>query len=137
MQRNYQLLTPTKMEINAKDLRIGNLVTLADKQRKELWENQINATNKYFEVKTIYSDGDIALELDEEIVDIDLIEVQPIPITEQLLLEFGFHKDNFVYRKNDFVISGWFTYNGNLELKYVHQLQNLYFALTNQELIKQ
>ncbi|MDV3882965.1 hypothetical protein CMU04_06490 [Elizabethkingia anophelis] len=64
----------------------------------------------------------------------------PIPLTEEWLLKFGFEIDN-----------GWFKI-GYLKLlpirdlyyraivpitkdiKYVHQLQNLYFALTGEEL---
>ena len=77
----------------------------------------------------------------------------PIQLTEEWLLKFGFeyHHDtphpNKVYRKNwsegyfdlEHIIS--FYFGGNfisVELKYVHQLQNLYFALTGEELtIKQ
>lgn len=86
---------------------------------------------------------------------IPLSEVKPIPLTEEWLLKFGFEKgtDFFLgeYRK------GYYTH-GNLEVnlddqfsptivdpeynvhdignrcEYVHQLQNLYFALTGEEL---
>jgi hypothetical protein len=72
--------------------------------------------------------------------------VQPIPLTEEWLIKFGFesfHKRDF--KKKGLFITTYFATPqtlvdddfGNkrvLELKYVHQLQNLYFALTNQEL---
>ena len=68
---------------------------------------------------------------------------KPIPLTEEWLLKFGFLKcDN-----GSFYISFWgrdYYYNDctltmrgvNIQSKieYVHQLQNLYFALTNEEL---
>lgn len=75
---------------------------------------------------------------------------KPIPITEQWLFKFGFVFDDIaeyfteekVYIKyyNEFGIKidieGRF-YNGiyQQKLQYVHQLQNLYFALTQKELI--
>lgn len=59
----------------------------------------------------------------------------PIPLTDEWLVKFGFKKG----------VKGWFKtldnnlkfnlymYNRSLYLS-VHQLQNLYFALTNEEL---
>lgn len=72
-----------------------------------------------------------------------------IPLTEEWLLRFGFehHHDtphpNRVFRKNrteghfelEEIIN--FFFGGacySVEVKYVHQLQDLYFALTGQEL---
>lgn len=75
------------------------------------------------------------------------------PITEEWLLSFGFEKkietthslgyakDYPVYSLSGFTYNGiqaaWW-YKGLLEKQpeYVHQLQNLYFALTGQELTK-
>ena len=71
--------------MKAENIRINNLVTLDLKQRQELWNNQIHAQKEYFAVKTIYSDGDIALELDDEIVDISEIEIKLIPLTAEFL----------------------------------------------------
>ena len=67
-------------------------------------------------------------------------EFKPIPLTEEWLLRFGFEitrnfqtKDRFQTHKQDGII--WFEYGYIVvELKHVHQLQNLYFALTGQEL---
>jgi hypothetical protein len=135
--------------IKASELRIKNLVTLNEKQRKELWYDQINAKNDYFEVKTIYSDNDISIELDDEIIDISENDVEPILITEDWLLKFGFENKN---GKNRFELEGngavllsdnvcitiYDSYNeidiSVCLIKYVHQLQNLYFALTGAEL---
>jgi len=81
-----------------------------------------------------------------------------IPLTEEWLLKFGFEKDTYastnrwiLYNHDEgevlFEISGsdsygWvriFTTTNGIEdtdthFKYVHQLQNLYFALTGEEL---
>lgn len=81
----------------------------------------------------------------------DIKEFSPIPLTEEWLVRFGFeYDDEFegnVYDSDLGVsigVSGDITYfMGNLETmwtdvlqetKYVNQLQNLYFALTGEEL---
>ncbi len=75
----------------------------------------------------------------------------PIPITEEWLLKFGFKKcsndtdfeTKYLYQINDnFILlnepRGYFYIDAcNNEVKHVHQLQNLYFALVGEELIKQ
>ena len=68
--------------------------------------------------------------------------ITPIPLTEEWLLKFGFEKDSdgyLIYMKSRIFIE--FTTRGHYEIseydteiKYVHQLQNLYFALTGNEL---
>ncbi len=75
----------------------------------------------------------------------------PIPLTEELLLKFGFKKIEdyrtaFIKRLSFGQISGllvdgqvtmWYNYNGTSivnDIKYVHQLQNLYYVLTRSEL---
>ena len=65
----------------------------------------------------------------------------PIPLTEEWLVKFGFEENStsftnsiaypcIVKLKNQ---SNCIFYN-SLQIKHVHQLQNLYFALTNEEL---
>lgn len=69
--------------------------------------------------------------------------IQPIPLTEEWLLKFGFEIYEFDHKENQYrfkerllvIRKGVFCdYGTNVELKYVHQLQNLYFALTGEEL---
>jgi hypothetical protein len=95
--------------------------------------------------------------------EIDYVAVycEPIPLTEEWLLKFGFEKGNhnwfrLYFDYDNLADSDCFTYNinskmlclesfydgekkGSIQLlslgeKHVHQLQNLYFALTNEEL---
>ena len=74
-------------------------------------------------------------------------KAEPIPLTEKWLIDFGFekHKANgFWFMKNGICISvlgvieliSWDRQAFKLknEIKHVHQLQNLYFALTGEEL---
>jgi hypothetical protein len=74
-------------------------------------------------------------------------DIQPIPLTEEWLLKFGFEDEKHIYRKGRFFIENLFgdrfTFRITInnaesahanEVKFVHQLQNLYFALTGIEL---
>jgi len=66
----------------------------------------------------------------------DLIE--PIPLTEEWLLKFGFEKSGDYFINNvihlNFKTRTTLEPDMFLDLEHVHQLQNLYFALTGEEL---
>ena len=75
------------------------------------------------------------------------IDVSPIPLTEEWLLKFGFEKPAHSWCGKIFHLSAWDNFPLNwcvamnknnavvvLKLKYVHSLQNLYFALCGEEL---
>lgn len=106
-------------------------------------ENQ-RLNNELRKVKDVALDGKIGKRF--FILNTDIIK--PIPLTEEWLLKFGFETSNridlgelkpcyvifslaLMIRHNSFFID-WI--GGNTELKYVHQLQNIYFALTGSEL---
>lgn len=69
-------------------------------------------------------------------------EINPILLTEEWLIRFGFKKCGELYIKNQIEI--WYNeptkrfyhteQNIGVNTNYVHQLQNLYFALTWEEL---
>jgi hypothetical protein len=66
---------------------------------------------------------------------------KPIPLTEERLLKFGFEKDVTEYNTCWFLnhvyiwfVDGEYINELDLPIKYVHQLQNLYFALKGEEL---
>lgn len=102
----------------------------------------------------VYYEGDILCEicLDTFIElysrEIELNQLTPIPLTEEILLKCGFSfplgTDNGNYCQLGDL--GFNLYNGKVlrfnyrfgntkaEIKHLHQLQNLYFALTGTEL---
>lgn len=110
--------------MKASELRIGNLVY----GYKTVWD--VDST---------------------DFCNIGVIETyKPIPLTEEWLLKFGFELQP---KKNDlnswyYIEKGKFSMNNArgfwshspiyledvVEIKYVHQLQNLYYALTGEEL---
>lgn len=78
--------------------------------------------------------------------------ISGIPLTEEWLLKFGLQNESYlpvyeIERNSLFAIKKWEERNqiifyvfwgdnklSNIEVKYAHQLQNLYFALTGKEL---
>lgn len=70
--------------------------------------------------------------------------LEPIPLTEEWLFKFGFisnpYQDRYEKKGYNFLIDviyikgTLYLYYKGVELKCVHQLQNLYFSLTNEEL---
>lgn len=77
--------------------------------------------------------------------------IHPIPITEEWLIKLGFkipsknESHPFGNYKNtsariiisrNYQTNGYQT-DGNIDIKYVHQLQNIYFYLTGEELVLQ
>lgn len=64
--------------------------------------------------------------------------IEPIPLTEIWLLRFGFKRFCKDWAKNGIIIHnrkrGFVLRKSVPDIKHVHQLQNLYFALTGAEL---
>jgi hypothetical protein len=117
------------MKVN--DLRIGNYVY------SEIFDMTIK-------VEGIIFGGAIQFHRKEYDYIEQVFSFEPIPLAEEWLLRLGFTLDHeqqsFCHRTfvlNDFELieemDGRYTYN-NIEIKYVHKLQNLYFALTGEEL---
>ena len=106
-----------------------------------------NYVNNCGEIITVDGIDDIDV-FNKNIGEIPLHSFQPIPITEQWLVDFGFEKtewdNNNSFRKmignNDYAIvfySNCICEIGDIivkEIDFVHQLQNLFFALTGTEL---
>jgi len=116
--------------MKAAELRIGNYVNAEHKMYGE----------KYIVVESVGFDS-INISFRRYLIE----NIEPIPLTEEWLLRFGFEElKNKFYTKGRMSyhakygwkilekwVSGWL---GVQEIKYVHQLQNLYFALSGEEL---
>ena len=113
--------------MKASELRLGN------------WVECLSSTQQVQGVK-MYGD---CSEVDLTAIHwIDDVDIKPIPLTEEWLLKFGFEtKDKVFWDVGNFRVGqdrwGGYDYVSrrvDIDLKYVHQLQNLYFALTGEEL---
>lgn len=129
--------------MKATDLRVGNLV-LHNKQIFEIYD--IISTQD----SVIIGQGDDTGGLQEVFIS----EIEPIQLTEDILLKCGFKArtiyDDFEFegikisscimrcdtkeRSSFFLNLGEENESLNIRLDYIHQLQNLYFSLTGQEL---
>lgn len=118
--------------MEAKELRIGNLVY------------QIAEWGEPIDKKLVEWSGDIWYRVGECLLYLE--DFEPIPLTEEWLVKFGFENLDF---PNEFNFGSfcvrlntkdrifrYITNDGNVRpvIKHVHQLQNLYFALTENEL---
>lgn len=121
------------------ELRIGNI---------------LDFEGMYSIIKEIDSQGvSVFINETKEDIWIDLSQSTPVPLTEEILLKCGFGKIQNIYQRhnqvlleptvnNSFIVKFWTIsisraepiYHNNLTIKYLHQLQNLYFALTGEEL---
>lgn len=117
--------------MKANELRIGNLV------------NRLGETTKITAIQTI-DVGGIGYVSTLKSGAITTSQIEPIPLTEEILLKCGFEIFPWGYvikSSNDFGIrlnlkSFVYEVSGNSAVKvnYLHQLQNLYFSLTGEEL---
>lgn len=94
----------------------------------------------------IHKNGEIYEVWEETFSDIAYdrnIKWEPIVLTEDWLIRFGFKKDilpyfgSLIFEKDGITLDHDFVLmdiDKRVEIKYVHQLQNLYFALTGEEL---
>ena len=104
--------------IQAKELRINNIVWMISKQKEYVIDRGQDIDNSE--------------------------DFNPIPLTEEWLLKFGFEETEFCFEIGSFFLTkglgcstGKFLYQAHkyrFSVKSVHQLMNLYFAITNKEL---
>ena len=118
--------------IKANELRSGNLV-----QGKSLSIPRLQIINDGVTRITAY--GIHVIESEQ------YTNYKPIPLTEEWLIKCGFKFQNILkkaYQRNLYLYKGFGIYEvkpkeffyKEIQIKYVHQLQNLYFALTGDEL---
>jgi hypothetical protein len=104
--------------MEATELRIGNLVSLNGKEFKVTLQSLYEGAN---------------------------LDFKPLKLTEEWLLNFGYSNENRPnhFQKDEYTMNthifwdcnGMFIDDKNgVYVKYVHQLQNLYFALQQKEL---
>jgi len=129
--------------MNVKELRIGNIVSVRGEPRKV---NSLSSAPRSERISTTIKGCSFAeCHFSEQ-------EITPIPLTEECLINLGFaplsESDHGVRMSvNSLDELNWSRHGPRLiyqtkgsgfsrdyEIKYVHQLQNLYFSLTGKEL---
>jgi hypothetical protein len=125
--------------INFKELRLDNYICI---------NNNLHPCR----VKEITMSSVVVESIKENYSEPTINSMNPIPLTEEWLIKFGFEKKIDCYKNINYNFNGyfasfdcdnpmWFGEDGCCEqvtikdnIKYVHQLQNLYFAVTGEEL---
>lgn len=131
--------------MEAKDLRLGNLYRYLHEESESIHTVDID----FLKTQLAYDEDT------EDEVFCRGWHACPIPLTEEWLLKFGFEQRNGItiwmktiqYHDENYPVTLQFTNNGTAmqiarlgigsacaPCEYVHQLQNLYFALTGEEL---
>jgi len=133
--------------MKAEELRIGNLVGI---ENTAIHANGCNHLEARFEIEEIRNES---VHFKGFAYGEFLKDLKPIPLTEEWLIRFGFEKiDNpnntptWVWLKNgerwfietcknkDIFLKGLGFGGNQVNTNYVHQVQNLYFAITGEEL---
>lgn len=132
-----------------KELRIGNILHLSDEWYKQ--NPLLYNTPKIITVDSIDYDSMIGTSM-YFINGYDIRLLSTIPLTEEWLRNFGFeityksdfrlkydHPCNYIgfdfSKTGDIEMEGFRFYGQYIKIKYVHELQNLYYTLTKEELV--
>jgi hypothetical protein len=127
------------IKMKVEELKIGNYVSHEDYSCESFIVTSIELDDYGYAIMT--SGGKNG----EWINSVDI--VTPIPLTEEWLLKFGWDKLELIDRTIGYnkyaLFIGYRNHNLRLmgsnihiiNIKYVHQLQNIFYALTNEELI--
>lgn len=126
--------------VNAKEFRIGNIVQTTEGRIgvvKSIAEKKVVLKLKHSTFKTLTKK------------EFDGLDIEPVPLFGDWLINFGFEKGNqaqfikgdwfaIFFDKEDFYL--WHIIDESelqgikIKILFVHQLQNLFFALTGEEL---
>jgi hypothetical protein len=124
--------------MNANELRIGNLVMMGTRTIVQI--NQLRGSE-------VFTNTKVAL------IESAINDIKPIPLTPEILEKCGFEAPDYRFPNHSFYsLQNWLEVSGEVrqsiwllyanddeyrtgtEFQYLHQLQNLYFALTGTEL---
>jgi hypothetical protein len=130
--------------INEKELRIGNQYSTI--RNYEIVVKGFDTLNKFIIIDPIYLDPEISTGSEDSVIFEDL---NPIELSEQKLLQMGFMKEKVIFinvssdkgaklrwdeSKSHLVLEDCEEGVIGQPLRYVHQLQNIYYLLTGKEL---
>ena len=113
--------------------------------------NELRIGNYYLDIDDKISEMSghelYLMSIKENLDNLGVNEYRGIPLTEEYLLKFGFYWDKkkvylclnktafrIRYSRNQLTLFQSSQYLTIPDIKYLHQLQNLYFALTQEEL---
>lgn len=143
--------------MDVKELRIGSLVNVPNEKQSPFRidgfeylrsiDGQLSGKVEQFTANPHYNPDDKRVLAEPRYylhpLTWNLEDLQPIPLTEELLLKCGFeehdnvfHSELFIYNNGNLTIiaDDYNNVGKTIKVCYLHQLQNLYFALMGTEL---
>lgn len=140
--------------MNTRELRVGNLFYMINRQAPVHLPTEVALTVfsiEPFRIKAHLATSNVLRLTNKRIFDVDASDISPISLTVDWLSKFGFKYDGPIlddrytkdgefslrYAGNSFCFHVEDEINDNsidIEVSYVHQLQNLYFAIKGKEL---
>lgn len=115
-------------KLTANELRIGNFVYVFDNILSQVDWIQKESVSVLYDRQDNLSNGAI----------VSYGNAKPIPLTEEWLLSMGFKKFCNDFSKKGIIIHtrkrGFIIKKSVPQMRYVHQLQNYFFALSGEEL---
>jgi hypothetical protein len=110
--------------------------------------NYLEIDGKIEMVSSIHSDNTIRLQESKNAkchgcYSLNKPIIKPIPLSEEIVLKCGFEKYEFDHKENEYrykyrlivLRDGKFVdYGSSVTLEHIHQLQNLFYSLTGEEL---
>jgi hypothetical protein len=135
--------------MKANELRIGNYVTWKDEESNDSILTVTGIVlNDCIWVEWEWEDGE------KDYTDCDFDGLKPIPITEDWLIKLGFYEydrmgENIFFSMKQYNDMNWnlhfnrniltvsfkdLVWNKSFEIKYLHQLQNIFYCLCGYEL---
>ena len=128
--------------MRANELRIGNYIL--DRGNKILTIDRFIGNKIECDIKGMPDKSENGIPIYYHPFTEEINYLKAIPLTEEWLLKFGFKWKNFAFRDGTFTVRFqkefyvYLSFDGvrpsQVKLEYCHQLQNLYFALTGEEL---
>jgi hypothetical protein len=141
--------------IHKKDLRFGNKVQTLQGEiitiqqllcNTIIYDTQLEVSGELSDIRG-YNNFGYSTQMSEVIKEIDYLEIEPIVLTAEILEKCGFRnflRDECIYTVGNKHYDFEFNDKGlrlgrpappsQISIKYLHQLQNFIFAITNHEL---
>ncbi len=145
----FLFVTAKFKNMKIEELRIWNIVFVSEEVKRELEEEEyldchFNVTEIKDDEVHIYTYPENVSHIEYRINDGNLIEIIPISLDNKWKKRFGFISEDFEIWYLDinhdiYFIGNEFWFRGTCLrlIEYVHQLQNLYFAIVGEELVLQ
>jgi len=139
--------------MQSNELRLGNYVSvISDVLDPFLNDHGLEGIDNAFKVVSVDS-LNVNISIDGLECELSLNDLGSIPLTEDCLVKFGFERTKKTFVDGAYAVTfsrnkdgGWAIYDTSIDegtnyltpnlgfCEHVHQLQNLYFALTGEEL---